>query len=252
MRSIVGLALLALAGPVWAAQPVEHPAECRVAEPQIARTFGLPRVAHAIAANRLNVLVLGAGSSALPGPNGQRKAYPARLQDALSAALPGVAVSVVTDVKARRTAVDMALSLADDLARSKPDLLVWQTGIVDALQGYDTDQFSDALERGIKIARAAGADTVLINAQYSPRTESMIALGTYAELMRWVALQQEIPLFDRFAVMKIWADLGTFDFNSSTKKLDMAEHVHDCIGRLLADLIVISAEPNGPQADGGR
>jgi hypothetical protein len=70
--------------------------------------------------------------------------------------------------------------------------------------------------------------------------------------MRWVALQQEIPLFDRFAVMKIWADLGTFDFNSSTKKLDMAEHVHDCIGRLLADLIVISAEPNGPQADGGR
>ena len=30
----------------------------------------------------------------------------------------------------------------------------------------------------------------------------MIALGTYAENMRWVALQQEAPLFDRFSIMK--------------------------------------------------
>ena len=36
----------------------------------------------------------------------------------------------------------------------------------------------------------------------------MIALGTYAENMRWVALQQEVPLFDRFSIMKLWADLG--------------------------------------------
>ena len=40
----------------------------------------------------------------------------------------------------------------------------------------------------------------------------MIALGTYADDMRWVALQQEVPLFDRFSIMKLWADLGTFDF----------------------------------------
>jgi hypothetical protein len=252
MRTIVGLALLALAGPAWAVEAVDHPAECRVAEAQIARTFPLPRAAHAIAANRLNVLVLGAGSSALPGPDGSRNAYPARLQNALAAALPGVAVAVATDVKSRRTAVEMAVSLAGDLASVKPDLLIWQTGIVDAMQGYDTDRFSAALEHGIKIARAAGADTVFVNAQYSPRTESMIALGTYAELMRWVALQQEIPLFDRFAVMRSWADLGTFDFNTATKKLDMAERVHDCIGRLLADLILISVKPDGPQTEGGR
>jgi hypothetical protein len=33
-----------------------------------------------------------------------------------------------------------------------------------------------------------------------------------------------------------------------TKKLDMAEQVHDCIGRLLADLVLKSAKeaaPNG-------
>jgi hypothetical protein len=130
--------------------------------------------------------------------------------------------------------------------------MVWQTGTVDAMQAIDLDQFSAALDQGINIAHSAGADVVLINAQFSPRTESMIALGTYAENMRWVALQQEVPLFDRFSIMKLWADLGTFDLYSATKKLDIAERVHDCIGRLLADLVVESAKPDEPHAESGR
>jgi hypothetical protein len=146
----------------------------------------------------------------------------------------------------------MADSLAADLARAKPDLLVWQTGTVDAMEGVDPDQFNQALDRGLAAAKAAGADTVLINAQYSPRTESMIALGNYAEIMRWVAVQHEIPLFDRFAVMKLWADLGTFDLFSATKKLDTAARVHDCIGKLVAALVLEAARPQGPPAQGGQ
>ena len=64
------------------------------------------------------------------------------------------------------------------------------------MQLIDADQFRAALDCGINIARSASADVILINAQYSPRMEAMIALGTYAENMRWVALQQEVPLFD--------------------------------------------------------
>jgi hypothetical protein len=120
------------------------------------------------------------------------------------------------------------------------------------MQGIEPDQFSQALDKGIHVARSAGADVVFINPQYSPRTESMIALGTYAENMRWVAMQQEVPLFDRFSIMKVWADLGTFDLNSATKKLDMAERVHDCIGRLLADLVIESAKSSAPPAGAGR
>ena len=242
------LALLMLAGPVWA----EDPAECRVAAPQIAREFPLPQVTRAIAAKRLDILVVGAGSSLLPGLKGVEHAYPARLQLALAEKLPGVAVKVTTDVTARRTAAEMIKTLGPTLAAAKPALMVWQTGTVDAMKSIDTDQFSAALESGINIARFAGADVVLINAQYSPRTESMIALGTYAENMRWVALQQEVPLFDRFSIMRLWADLGTFDLYSATKKLDIAERVHDCIGRLLADLVIEPAKPDEPHAESGR
>lgn len=240
------LVVLAFAGPALA----EHPAECRVAEQQVENIFPLPHVAKAVAGKHLHILVLGAGSSLLPGGIGE--AYPARLQRALTEKLPGVEVKLETDVKPKRTAVEMVKALPAALVSAKPDLVVWQTGTADAIQAVDADQFSQALDRGINTARKGGADVVFINQQYSPRTESMIALGTYADNMRWVAAQQEVPLFDRFSVMKLWADLGTFDLYSATKKLDTAERVHDCIGRLLADLIVEANKPAEPNAVGGQ
>ena len=77
------LAWLLLAVPVFAEQPAGHPAECRQGERPADYDFPLPQVARAIAGKKLNILVLGAGSSSLPGPNGIKNAYPARLQSAL-------------------------------------------------------------------------------------------------------------------------------------------------------------------------
>lgn len=248
MRRCVVLALLVLAGPAWA----EHPAECRVAAHLAVSSFPLPQVARALAAKKLGILVVGAGSSQLPGLNGVKNAYPARLQQALADNLGGVEVMVTTDVKSTRTAAEMVKALPADLTATKPALLVWQTGTTDAMLAVDPDQFSQALDRGINAAHSAGADVVLLNAQYSPRTELMIALGTYAEDMRWVALQQEVPLFDQFGIMRLWSDFGTFDLYSATKKLDIAEQVHDCIGRLLADFVIAAAKPEEQPMNGSR
>ena len=244
------LALLMLAGPAWA----EHPAECLVAANLIEPNFPLPQFARALAAKRLSILVIGSGSMLLPGADGSKNAYPARLQHALTEMLPGVEVKVVTDVQAHRNAVETVKALKPALAAAKPApaLVVWGIGTVDAIQAIDPDQFSHALDKDTNIARSAGADVVLINAQYSPRTESMITLGTYAEDIRWVALQQEVPVFDRFSIMKLWVDLGTFDLYSATKKLDIAERIHTCIGRLLADFMIEAVKPSAPHAKGGR
>lgn len=237
--------LLALLSPALPAL-AEGTADCNVSGEFTAVDFSLPQVTKALSAKKLSVLVLGAGSSTLPGPNGAKTAYPARLQAALEAKLPGVTVKLTSDVKSRRTAPEMLKSLPAALAAAKPALMVWQTGTVDAMEALDPDQFSAALDRGIKLAQSGGADVVLVNSQYSPRTESMIALGTYEENLRWVAVQHEIPLFDRFSIMKYWADQGVFDLYTATKKLDIAERVHDCIGRLLADLVIEGAKPAEP------
>jgi GDSL-like Lipase/Acylhydrolase family len=256
LRLLLAVPALALIGGLllgWVAQAqAEHPAECRVPNRQTEVDFPLPNVAKAIARKNLKILVVGAGSSQLPGAEGIKNSYPARLQAALASKLPGVTVEVATDIEARRTAADMLKSLPNALAKTKPQLVIWQTATVDAMQQVDIDQFSQTLDKGINKARTAGADVIFLNPQYSPRTESMIALGIYVENMRWVALQQQVPVFDRFNLMKDWSDLGTFDLYSATKKLDMAERVHDCLGRLLAGLVIEAATPAGPQTEGAR
>jgi len=251
MRGVIIALAVALASACATIAKAEMPAQCRVVEHQIDRETGLPRVAKAIANKKLTILVIGAGSSSLPG-SGAGKAYPARLEAALAEQLPGVTVNVATDIKPGRTVPDAIKPLVSNLAPIKPALTIWQAGTVDAMRSVDVDAFSAALDQGIDAGFKAGSDVILVNAQYSPRTESIIALGAYSDNMRWAALRHEIPLFDRFGLMKSWAELGTFDFTATTKKLEIAEQVHDCIGRLLADLVITGAKISEPPANGAR
>ena len=244
MRLFGTIMLVLLAGPCWADEP-DEPAECRVAEHLVQNQIPLPRASKALEAKRLDILVLGGGSSMLPGAS-ESKAYPPRLQNVLAQRLPNIGIKVTVDTEYRRTAAEALRIIPQDIATAKPNLVVWQAGVIDAMQGVDPEAFSATLNKGVETAHAAGADVILMNMQYSPRTASSIALSVYLENMRWVGLQREVPLFDRFGIMELWSELGTFNFFSATNEFDTAERVHDCIARLLADLIVEAVKPAAP------
>jgi hypothetical protein len=230
----LGLALLVTLAYLRAAVAADD--ACTVAPPLLQSETALPHAAAAIASRRLNVVVVGTTSSLAPSQAASGTAYPARLEAALAIRLPGIVVKVVNEAKPRQTADAMAADFARILLNDKPDLVIWQTGTFDAIKGVDPEEYRSALEKGIGDLHAGQADVILMNMQYSPRTESMIAGTVYLDHMRWVALQQEVPLFDRFAIMKEWSDLGIFDLYATSDAAATAERVHDCIGRLLADL----------------
>jgi len=211
----------------------------------------LKHVAEAVKKDRrLTIAVVGTGSSILAGPDGPRSAYPARLEAALQQRLPSVAVKVVTLVRTRMTAEDLAKGMAKLLVDEKPDLVIWQTGTLDAIRRIEPDDFRAALEEGVETLHKAGVDVILMNMQYSPRTDIMVALGPYADNMRVVAQQHEIPLFDRLAVMRHWSDTGAFDLYAAGKDNVLAHRVHDCIGRGIASMIIDAAHlrPVEPKA----
>lgn len=210
---------------------------CAVAQNLVHADFPLPQVANAIRQHHLDVVVVGTASSALGWPGGQSKAYPARLEAALTLAFPDVTVKVASYIKPRQTAADMVKAFDQILDSNKPALVIWQTGTADAIRGVDADAFASALDQGVETLRAKHSDILFMNMQYSPRTESVIAADSYADAMRFVALQHEVLLFDRFAIMRHWSEMGTFDLFAATKNTETAERVHNCIGRLLADLI---------------
>jgi opacity protein-like surface antigen len=216
--------------------------ECEVPPSFIASDSGLTRVAKAINdQHRLDIAVVGTGSSALSGPDGEKFAYPARLQEALQRLLPGNDIKVVVHVEPRQTTAEMAAGLKKILSEEKPALVVWQAGTFDAVSGIDPDEFRTGLAEGIDTINTAGADVDLMNMQYSPRTETMLGVATYADIMRWVAEEHGALLFDRLAIMRFWNDQGAFDLYAATKEYDMARKVHDCIGRALASQIVNAA-----------
>jgi lysophospholipase L1-like esterase len=197
---------------------------------------------------RLTILVVGSGSSVLPGADGAGKSYPGRLEETLRKRFPEVDIKVVALAKSRQTAADMAQSLEKALLDRKPDLVIWQTGTVDAMRGVDPESFRTSLDDGIDHIIDAGADLILMNMQYSPRTETMISLSNYADIMRVVARDREVPLFDRREIMRYWNDNGNFDLNLATKDLATAFRVHDCLGRALASLVVEAAHLDGVKA----
>lgn len=190
---------------------------------------------------RLTIAVVGTGSSILAGPDGPRSAYPARLEAILQQRLPAVAVKVVSLARTRMTAEDLARGMDKVLADEKPDLVIWQTGTLDAIRRVDPDEFRVALEEGVETLHKGGADVILMNMQYSPRTDIMVSLGPYADNMRVVAQQHEIPLFDRLAIMRHWSDTGAFDLYAAGKDNVLAQRVHDCIARGIAAMIIDAA-----------
>jgi hypothetical protein len=88
-----------------------------------------------------------------------------------------------------------------------------------------------------------------MNMQYGARTDAVIPTDVYADNMRWVALQHEVPLCDRLVQMKHWSELGSFDLYDASRNADTAERVHDCIGRLPAGLIVGAVSAPGAAAE---
>ena len=236
---IMFLATVALIDGAAAAAPAEH---CDVPQAFLSSESDLTRVMKEVQDHhRVDISVVGTGSSSLPGPDGARFAYPARLEQTLTQALPGVAVKVTAHVQSRETTADMAKGLAKILADDKPALVIWQAGTADALSGVEPEEFRASLDGGVGTIENGNADVILMNMQYSPHTESMLDVSTYADIMHWAAQQHGALLFDRLGIMRNWNDSGTFDLYAATKNYDMARRVHECIGRALATQIISAA-----------
>ena len=242
---VMVLGLILIAG-LLAAAPVraeDAPANCEIPAYLLTSESKLPKVETAIASERrLDILVVGSRSSSIP--SSEASAYPGRLQAMLKEALPKVAVNVSVELQVKKTAEEVAGGLVKLVEVRKPTLVIWQTGTYDAIRSIDPDDFRAGVEEGVAALQKAGVDVILLNLQYSPRTETMISAPPYLDNMRVVAQQHDIPLFDRFAMMRHWSDAGDFDLSTTSHGPDLAKRVHDCLGRALSKFVIDAAHVN--------
>lgn len=247
MAGLIGAAALA----AWAPPAVSDEPSCAVPPGVIEPVATLPRVGAALdQAQPLRIVALGSGTTQGIGASTPAASYPMRLAAKLEPRT-SAPVTVVNLGLQRQLASEMVARLERDVLSHKPTLVLWETGTVEAVRGVPLDEFTQQLEAGITRLRQAGADVLLIDPQFARYAPRMINVLPFVEAMRTVAGMDQLVLFDRYEVMRHWIDNGVFHLDERVAPRVAAgeiDQVYNCIGALLADVILSAAPKNSHTA----
>ena len=221
---------------VWAA-PVAGSA-CAVPEEFVAPDEPLGRVAAAIAAGS-PVDILAIGSATTVG-DAKVISFPHRMLDRLRAERPAVRFELTVQGGRGMTAETMLPMIRQAFAEHPRTLVVWQTGTVEAVRNVPPDQMQSVLQEGIDLIRDAGADAILVDAQFSRFLRANVNLDPYESVLQQVTTMPGAVLFRRFDLMRAWADSGKLDLEH-TRPSDRDKAIgllNDCLGEALARFVL--------------
>ncbi len=241
MRAFAALAATLALG---AAANAAVPERCMVPHALVEPHALLPRVSHAVKREqKLDIVVLSGAPSQVGLGDGPRS-YPWFLEKELRERLPNTQIRVVVRAAPRRSAIELIPTLPQILAEEKPTLVIWQSGTVEAYRGIDADGYGRKLQVGVGLLLEGGTDVLLVNMQYSPRTDAMVDAAAYTEVMRAVGQARDVPFFNRYRVMREWSETGAFDLAALHIGRTEYEEIHRCIGALMAEFLVRAATLN--------
>jgi hypothetical protein len=208
----------------------------------------LPNTARALhAAQPLGVLAVGSAfiASRYAGPT---DSLPAQTVALLHEAWAGRPIELTLRGDPGATTSEMLAVLKRELAAHQPALVLWQTGTLDAARKISPDAFGRALAQGIELARQAGSDIILIDAQYSHVLVARVDLSPYEEQFAKVAAAQDAALFPRYALTRSWVRSGVLDLEQAPrpKRGQAVAELHQCLAQALSQEIfagVAAGEP---------
>ena len=118
------------------------------------------------------------------------------------------------------------------------------------MRGTDPEEFRASVSDGVEKLQEGGADVVLVNMQYSPRTESIVAIGAYAD-NAWVSREREVPVSIASPLCVIGMTPGS-SISTSQQRPDDGQKVHDCLGRALGSTIIDAANLEASRGGAAR
>lgn len=202
----------------------------------------LPNLARAVMrGNTVDIIALGSSSTAGSGSATPLASYPARLDFELDRRFPGKDFVVSNQGTGGMLARDMLEQIHTyvEAATNRPSLVLWQTGVTDAVQDIGLEDFEQVLQRGILDLRASGIDVILVDMQFYPRSERVAVYGDYLKAMRKVAEANKVPLFSRFAIMKHLVKSGqhTPEQLLAPDNYHLNDLSYGCLADLMSDAI---------------
>jgi lysophospholipase L1-like esterase len=243
---VTGLAT-ALVGPALAdpVAPAAAAATCPATVVDLARlNHTLVRTARRLAAGLpITIVAVGSSSTAGAGASSPSHSYPNRLAVELQQLFPGHPITILNRGANGEEAFDTLLRFEQDVLAEKPDLVLWQVGTNSLLRERNLEDVGNAIHQGVLRLKAAAADVVLMDPQFAPQVLAMPGIGDVNGLIALLAKQDNVNLFQRFAVMQSWREASGIPFATflSPDELHMNDWGYGCLARILAGAIAEAA-----------
>ncbi len=253
-------------GSAWA---VPVPAKCLLPDDAAGTPSPLPHVAAALqAGSTLNVLAIGsanlfrpeaslapgaliaqsvdgAASGTVPSPQiitdaPSSTAFPQQMALTLERLVPGATVKMTVRGGRGLSASDQLKLMAETLEQGKYQLVLWQTGTVEAVRNFPPSEFAQILTEGVEKTSQAQADLVLVDPQFSRFLQTNSNIDPYEQAFSMVGSMPNVLVFRRFDLMRSWVNDGLIDLERTPKagRLQAVEQLHACLGGQLARLVI--------------
>jgi lysophospholipase L1-like esterase len=229
------------AGTFAGTEPGVAQASCKAPRELVRFTAPLQNMQRALAnKSEFRIVALGSSSTSGTGASSPTKRYPRRLEAELNRRFdPDRNFEVLNLGVGGQLAADMLARISTEVLPLQPQLVIWQTGVNDAIRGVKLQDFHASLTKGVDTLRARGIDVILLDMQYYPRSEQVAGYDDYLAAMRTVAKEKSVPILHRFAIMKHLISSGQF----TPAQLYAPDLFHQndlsygCVSNLLADAI---------------
>jgi hypothetical protein len=214
----------------------------------------LTHVAEALSGpGKVDILAIGSGSTVgdTGGSTGPAFTYrtpeasfPFRMLDVLREMRPRAQFTLTVKGGRNMTAEAMYATLLQELAGHHYDLVLWQTGTVEAVRGARPQALRDVLEQGVDAAGKADADVVLIDPQFSRFLRANTDMNPYEMVLEQIAGMPDVSLFRRFDLTQAWVSNGEIDLErvARDKRDKTIALLNTCLGHALARYVLSGAE----------
>jgi hypothetical protein len=228
--------------------------ECEMPADLVTPSAPLTHVADALAGSgKVEILAIGSGSTVgeTGGSTGPAYTYrtpeasfPFRMLDALRQMRPSAQFNLTVKGGRNMTADAMYSTLVQELAGHHYDLLLWQTGTVEAVRGARPQTLREVLEQGVDAAAKADADVVLIDPQFSRFLRANTDMNPYEMVLEQIAGMPNVSLFRRFELTQTWVSSGRIDLErvGRDERDKTIALLNTCLGHALARYVLAGAE----------
>jgi acyl-CoA thioesterase I len=234
-----------VAAPAQNATPPAAPAPVCSAPRELTRfVHPLARTARRLASGApLVIVAVGSSSTYGAGASSPAANYPSRLAVELKQRFPTRDIAVLNrGVNGEETA-EMLARFETDVLAAHPDLVLWQVGTNSVMRDHSLSLHSALLREGLAHLKEAGADVVLMDMQYVPKVLAKSEAPGMEHQLAIAAKQENIDLFERFAIMRNWYEVQHLPFETfaAPDQLHMNDWGYGCMAKLLAAAIVEAA-----------